>query len=126
MAVSDAFLTFVIEQLDGVRQITSRRMFGGVGLYSAEWFFGVLDNDRLYLKVDDSNVDDYTAAGTGPFRPYPDQTMTMKYYEVPVSVLEDRDALATWARKAIAVAEGAKGARGAGGSRDSKGSRRAR
>jgi DNA transformation protein len=123
MAVSESFLTFVVEQLDGVRQVTSRRMFGGVGLYSGELFFGILDNDRLYFKVDESNVDDYTRAGMRPFRPYPDQTVTMKYFEVPVSVLEDRDEIAVWAGKAIAVAGGAKGSTGSTGS---KGPRRAR
>jgi DNA transformation protein len=124
MAVSDSFLTFVIEQLDGVRQVTSRRMFGGVGLYSGESFFGVLDNDRLYFKVNETSVGDYTRAGMGPFRPDPTKPMTMKYYEVPVSVLEDRDAIAAWARKAIAVAEGAKGAKGAKGARLRRGAGR--
>jgi DNA transformation protein len=107
VAVSESFLTFVLEQLDGVRQITHRRMFGGVGLYSGEHFFGILDNDRVYFKIGESNVGDYTRAGMGPFRPDPTQPMTMKYYEVPVSVLEDADEMATWARRAVAVAAAA-------------------
>ena len=110
MAVSESFLSFVLEQLEGVRQVTHRRMFGGVGLYSREHFFGILDNDRVYFKVDETNVGDYARASMGPFRPHPTQPMTMKYYEIPVSVLEDRDALAAWARKAIAIA-GVAGAR---------------
>src|SRR5687767_1865425 len=106
MAVSDSFLTFVLEQLDGVRRVTHRRMFGGVGLYSDQYFFGVLDNDRFYLKVDETNVGEYKRAGMGPFQPVPGPAVTMGYYEVPVSVLEDRDQLARWAKKAVAVAEG--------------------
>ena len=108
MAVSESYLTFVLEQLDRIRDLASRRMFGGVGLYSGDLFFGLLDNDRLYLKVDHRNVDDYTRAGMAPFQPYPDQAMTMKYYEVPVSVLEDRDELAIWASRAVEVAAGAR------------------
>ena len=108
MAVSESYLTFVLEQLDGIRHLVWRRMFGGVGLYSGDLFFGLLDNDRLYLKVDHRNVDDYTRAGMPPFQPYPDQAMTMKYYEVPVSVLEDRDELAIWASRAVEVAAGAR------------------
>jgi DNA transformation protein len=103
MAVSESFLTFVLEQLDGVKHVSSRRMFGGVGLYSGEHFFGLLDNDRLYFKADDATVVDYTREGMGPFRPGPSQAVSMKYYEVPVSVLEDRDVLAVWAGKAVAV-----------------------
>jgi DNA transformation protein len=120
VAVSESFLTFVLEQLSGVRHVTHRRMFGGVGLYSGEHFFGILDNNRVYFKVGENNVGDYTRAGMGPFMPYPDQGGTMKYYEVPVSVLEDGDELAKWAKKAIDIAEGSKGSKGSRGSRGSR------
>ena len=105
MAVTDSFLTFVLEQLDHVRNVTWRRMFGGVGLYAGERFFGLIDNDRLYFKVDDTTVVDYARAGMTPFRPDPAQAASMKYYEVPVSVLEDGDELAAWARRAVSAAE---------------------
>ena len=36
MAVSDAYLTFVLEQLGGVQAVSHRRMFGGIGLYARE------------------------------------------------------------------------------------------
>jgi len=105
MAVSDSFLEFVLEQLDGLSAVTARRMFGGVGLYAGETFFGLIADDTLYFKVDDASVAAYVAAGTGPFRPYPDQPdAVMKgYYGVPASVLEDRDELVTWARRAVAA-----------------------
>ena len=38
-------------------------MFGGVGLYHADLFFGIIARDVLYLKVDDVNRPDYEAAG---------------------------------------------------------------
>ena len=80
-------------------------MFGGVGLYHAGVFFGILARDTLYLKVDASNLADYARAGMKPFRPYPGrQTGTMRYYSVPLEVLESPIDLAAWARKAITVA----------------------
>ena len=42
-----------------------------------------------------------------PFRPYGDER-AMQYYEVPIEVLEDVDALQRWGEKAIAVARRAK------------------
>ena len=82
-----------------------RSMFGGVGLYHAGVFFGILARDTLYLKVDASNLAGYEQAGMKPFRPYPGrQTGTMRYYSVPLEVLESPVDLAAWARKAIAVA----------------------
>jgi len=41
----------------------------------------------------------------GPFRPSARQTLK-SYYEVPVEVIEDADALAAWAKRAIASREG--------------------
>jgi DNA transformation protein len=81
-------------------------MFGGVGLYADGLFFGLLDDDTLYLKVDDTNRNDYVSRGCAPFRPLkndPD-AYSMSYFQVPEDVLEDSDALRPWARKSIAVA----------------------
>ena len=105
MAVNPSYLAFVLEQLQSLPAVGSRRMFGGVGLYSADVFFGLLDNDTLYFKVDDESVKEYQAAGSGPFRPYPDRPEQAMhgYYQVPASVLEDADGLARWARRAVAV-----------------------
>ena len=85
--------------------MTARSMFGGVGLYHAGVFFGILARDTLYLKVDGSNLADYERAAMKPFRPYPGrQAGTMRYYSVPLEILESPIDLAGWARKAIAAA----------------------
>ncbi len=107
MPVSPGYNSFVIEQLERVGSITSKRMFGGVGLYADEFFFALIAEDRLYFKVDDSNRPDFEAADMGAFEPYADGR-TMKYFEVPIDVLEDPDELKVWARKAINVARNAK------------------
>ena len=111
MAVSQGFTDYVIEQLEGCGVISTKRMFGGVGIYCGEVFFALIDNDILYLKVDDSTREDFTRAGSEPFRPYGDDRDKMQYYSVPVSVLEDADELCAWGRKAIAVAIAARGAK---------------
>ena len=54
-----------------VRGLRDRSMFGGVGIYAGDLFFALLAEDRLYMKVDDSNRADFTAAGMEPFRPIP-------------------------------------------------------
>lgn len=108
MPVTPGFTAFVVEQLDLCGPITAKRMFGGVGIYSGDIFFAIIADDVLYLKVDDSNRRDFERAGSGPFRPYGDERETIQYYSVPVSVLEDADALARWGRKAISAAIAAK------------------
>jgi DNA transformation protein and related proteins len=108
MAVSPGFAAFVAEQLEGCGPIVTRRMFGGLGIYAHDIFFAIIDDDILYLKVDDTTRADFEAAGCRAFRPYGDDRQSIHYYEVPVAVLEDASELAQWGRKAIAVARAAK------------------
>jgi DNA transformation protein and related proteins len=108
MPVTDSFISFIVEQLEGAGAITTKRMFGGVGIYAGDLFFALLSRDVLYLKVDDSNRPDFEAAGSGPFSPYGPGGETMQYYEVPAEVLEDADELCRWAARAMAVARAKK------------------
>src|SRR6202023_3887081 len=105
MAVTEDFLQYVLEQLAGVGHVTPRRMFGAVGLYHDERFFGIIAGDTLYFKVNDSNRRDYEARGMDRFRPYADRPqLSMTYYEVPADILENADECVTWARKSAAIA----------------------
>ena len=105
MPVSDEYLTYVIDQLEYLGQVQSRRMFGGAGLYFEGLFFAVVADDVLYFKVDDSNRPDYEAEGMEAFRPFPDKTTVMGYYQVPIDILESKDTLRDWAGKAVGAAE---------------------
>jgi DNA transformation protein len=100
--VSPSFRTFVLDQLSRVvPRVRARSMFGGVGIYAGELFFALIDDDTLYLKVDDTNRPDFEARGMEPFRPYGEGGEVMQYYQVPDDVLEDPDALRPWAEKSI-------------------------
>ena len=101
MPVSDEFLEFVTEQMRDFGSVAPRKMFGGAGLYHKNLFFGLVADDVLYLKIDDSNKKDYVQAGSRPFRPYKNKPYTMSYYEVPIDVFEDRQTLTTWAERAF-------------------------
>ena len=105
MAVSREYLDYVHDQLSGLGGVSSRRMFGGAGLYCDEFFFALIDDDTLYLRVNDDNRADYTARGMGQFRPYADRPeLSMSYYETPADVLEDPAQLVSWARRSVAAA----------------------
>ena len=104
MAVSDDFLTFVLDQLSSWGGVTARRMFGGAGLYRDGKMFGLVASDVAYLKVDDSNRKRFVDAGSKPFKPYPKKPTVMPYYEVPPDVLEQPEAFVTWARQSLTAA----------------------
>jgi DNA transformation protein and related proteins len=106
MAVSADYLAYVLDQLDPLGAVSSRRMFGGAGLYCEEHFFALIAADTLYLRVGDANRARFTTRGMAQFRPWPERPqLSMNYYEVPPEVLEDAAELSAWARESVAVAQ---------------------
>lgn len=109
MAVSSNYRAFILEQLGRVLpDVRSRSMFDGVGVYSGDFFFALLDNDTTYFKVDDETRPQFEAIGMGPFRPFGDGGEVMQYYEVSAELIEDHESLREWAQRAVAVARRAK------------------
>ena len=78
-------------------------MFGGLGLYSGERFFGVVDDDLVYFKVDDATRPRYVKRGMKAFAPM--GPPMNGYWQVPPDVLEDADELASWVAEALEVAD---------------------
>jgi DNA transformation protein and related proteins len=103
MSCSDEFVAFLIDQFSGWGKVTGRKMFGGVGLYHDGKMFGLVADDVAYLKVDDSNREDFEKAGSAPFRPYADRDVIMSYYEIPPDVLECAEELGEWADRSFMV-----------------------
>ena len=97
---SDGFKDFVLDQLTGLRGVTARAMFGGYGLSLRGIFFGIIHKGRLYFKVSVTTVPRYKKHGMKPFRPNAKQTLK-SFYEVPIDVLEDAEALTQWATEAV-------------------------
>lgn len=109
--VSGDYLAYVLDQLDLLGRVVTRRMFGGVGLYRDGTFFALIDDDVVYFKVDDRTRADYEARRCRPFqysKAGTGQVISMSYYQVPAEVLEDAETLALWARKALASAMAAR------------------
>jgi DNA transformation protein len=116
VSVSKALEAHILEQLEAVGAVSSRRMFGGVGIYIDEIFCVLISpgSGGLYFKVDDSNRADYEARGSKPFMPYKDRATILSYYQVPEEVIEDPEELLSWAKKARAAALAAPGKAGKG------------
>lgn len=110
MAVSNEFIDLVLEQLESLGHATARRMFGGAGLYVDGLIMGILDDDRVYFKVDDISRPAFEAEGLQPLS-YAKKDGTvgvMSYYAAPEAALDDRDEFLTWARLGLEAAERAR------------------
>jgi DNA transformation protein and related proteins len=95
----ETFKDYVLDQLIALSGITSRRMFGGYGLYRNGNFFGIIYKGRLYFRTTPDTVSSYREHGMKPFRARAKQTLK-SYYEVPVNIIEDAEPLSAWAEQA--------------------------
>ena len=50
MATSKDYIEFVCEQLEGIENVTCRKMFGEYGLYCDGIFFAVICEDQFFIK----------------------------------------------------------------------------
>jgi DNA transformation protein and related proteins len=107
MPLSPGLLDQIAAQLSRLPELAIRRMFGGAGLYSAGVFFGVVDENRVYLRIGDGNRDDFRRAGSVAFQPMPDKP-SMAYFSVPTSVIARSERFVEWATKAVVAAKEAK------------------
>jgi DNA transformation protein len=94
---------WVEEVLGRLPELSVRRLFGGAGVYAEDTIFGILYDQRLYLKTDDATRVAFIERGCHPLRARSGNVLTA-YYEVPPEVLDDEDELLRWARLALEVA----------------------
>jgi DNA transformation protein len=104
MTVTKGYREYVQEHLAPLVPLRVKNMFGEAGVYAEDLLFGMIVNDALYFRVDDTNRADYEALGIPPFVAHWNPGKPMPYYEVPRAVIEDPDQLQAWANKAVAVA----------------------
>jgi DNA transformation protein len=90
----------LLELVDGA---TTRKMFGGAGVYADGAMFAIAMGDELYLKVDEESRAEFEELGSGPFTPNERQTIR-SFYGVPAEVASDDAELAAWAHRAIDAA----------------------
>ncbi len=104
MDMSD-FIPFLKELLQGLGPVTSRRMFGGHGLYCEGLMFAIVMDNRLYLKTDETNRPDFQALGLSPFTyPMKGKTVALSYWAAPDSVFDQPAEAVRWASCALEAA----------------------
>ncbi|WP_309894006.1 TfoX/Sxy family protein [Archangium sp.] len=107
MARMDSYVEYTLELLEPLGIVQARAMFGGWGLYQGGRMFGLIAEDRLYLKTDDTTRPTFEAAGGEPFI-YDSgkgrKPVTMSYWTPPPDAADDAHALLPWARRAVEAA----------------------
>ena len=116
MAVTPEYRAYIEDLVAPLGHVSTRRMFGGLGVFYRGLMFALIARDVLHFKVDDVNRPDYEAAGMEVFS-YLRQGRKRglnSYWQVPVDVLDNEDEFLTWARAAADAALRADAAKGGG------------
>ena len=111
MAVSAAFRDHVTDLFARFGDIKFKLMFGGAGIYHKDQMFGLIMDERIYLKTNGETRQAFEAEGFKPFffENTSGEVVSTSYLEIPSRLLDDPDDLAKWARRAYDVAIAARG-----------------
>jgi TfoX/Sxy family transcriptional regulator of competence genes len=105
---SNAFAEYIIEQLDGLGNVTTKRFFSGTALNIGDLQLGFVSSEEtLYLRLSTDDRAELEALGGEPFsygRKTGKTTSTPGYFSVPAEIIDDRDAINDWCQRAYAYA----------------------
>ena len=88
----------LVQTLEPVGVVTSRKMFGGHGVFENGVMFGIVDSKgSVFFRVGEEIEDAYLKAGAA-------RHGKMPYYAVPESVMADSSSVAEWASWSIDLA----------------------
>lgn len=95
-----------LELFSPLGAVRAKSMFGGYGFYLDEFFFALIADETLYLKVDDQTEGAFRDAGSYPFTySYKDgRSVTMAYWSAPAEAMESPPMMRDWARLALGAA----------------------
>ena len=89
----------LLGKLVQIQGITTKKMFGGHGIFHENKMFGLIDSKGgVFFKANETNVDEYLNAGSA-------KHSKMPYYSVPENIFQDFDMLEEWAKKSIVISK---------------------
>lgn len=102
MAVTDAQIAFVRDLFCDIPDLTIRKMFGGLGIYSDGTIFALIGpGDAIMVKAKGRLAEDLAAEGAAQFRTYEGKTVNMPYWTLPDAALDDPQEACAWARRSL-------------------------
>lgn len=112
MTISRDFLEYVLDLLQPLGGVTSRRMFNSVGLFQDGRMFALISGDeQFYVKTDEISRAQFEQAGCPQFcytssrKAGESKVIMLPYHAVPPDALDDRNAMLRWAQLGLDAAQ---------------------
>lgn len=91
---------FLTENLMAIEGVTTKKMFGGHGVFHDGKMFGIVDSKgQIFFKADAVSQADYEALGG-------QRHSRMPYFSIPETILENSEKLVEWAQRSIELSKG--------------------
>ena len=98
-----AFVDSLLDLLTPLGEVSARRMFGGYGIHKDGVMFGLVADDRYYIRTDDENKEAFIAQGCEPFvfGERNGKALVSRYYEPPEMAFTNAQRMKPWAMMGI-------------------------
>src|ERR1700693_5504922 len=96
------YRAFIAELFSAFGPAEVRRVFNFDGLYVEDTMFGLVADERVFLKTDIESRKPFETEDCGPLHycSRDGSDVAMSYYEIPSRLYDDPEELAVWARRA--------------------------
>ncbi|PSW21315.1 DNA transformation protein [Photobacterium sanctipauli] len=88
------------------KNVKSRSMFGGFGIFAGETMFALVVNDKLHLRANADNEQEFKQAGLKPYiykkRGFP---VVTKHFAIPDEWWDDSDKILSHAKRSLEAAQ---------------------
>jgi len=110
MSSTKDYAKYVTEDLMAdIDNVSARAMFGGYGMYKDGVIFGLIVENQLYFKIDETTMEKYKKAGSKPFEyEMRGKMSSMPYWLVPEEILDSPQDLQNWVEESVEISIKAK------------------
>ena len=98
------FLQYALDLFSPLGRLTSKTLFGGNAILKNNITFAMVFDGSTYLKTNKNTVKKYLDLNSKPLSyKKNNKTINLRYYEIPVEILDEEDQLIQWAIEATEI-----------------------